>query len=232
MRLSTKFIFLIAGTLIVPFIAVFLVIVLSQLWNVSGQTQPFEIMRLKRTLKELERRGSDPEKILDLLRKDSPHAQAMVLDQEGHVAFSTYHAGSPTDLLIMDDAGRLYSFYKAKVLAPDGRAYFVVVSFSVRRVEQGPIQGLAVVIILGSILGFMTLISVFMIRSINVSIARLEEAARRISDGDLDFTLQAKGSDRIASLTHPNLPSASVHPSSRSPSCRCRPSRAAPHGHA
>jgi hypothetical protein len=31
---------------------------------------------------------------------------------------------------------------------------------------------------------------------------------------------------------HPNHPSASARPRSRSPSCRCRPSRAAPHGHA
>jgi signal transduction histidine kinase len=52
-----------------------------------------------------------------------------------------------------------------------------------------------------SVLGFMILMSVIIIRSINVSIARLEEGTRRISEGDLDFELQARGNDRIASLT-------------------------------
>ncbi len=46
-----------------------------------------------------------------------------------------------------------------------------------------------------------TILSLFIIRSINLSLKRIEEATRRVAEGDFDFELIAKGNDSIASLT-------------------------------
>ncbi len=46
-----------------------------------------------------------------------------------------------------------------------------------------------------------TILSFFIIRSINLSLKRIEEATRRVAEGDFDFELIAKGNDSIASLT-------------------------------
>ena len=43
--------------------------------------------------------------------------------------------------------------------------------------------------------------TIWIYRGINVPIGRLKDAAHRISDGDLDFTLQAEGNDEISVLT-------------------------------
>jgi len=46
-----------------------------------------------------------------------------------------------------------------------------------------------------------TILSLFIIRSINLSLKRIEEATRRVAEGDFDFELVSKGNDSIASLT-------------------------------
>jgi signal transduction histidine kinase len=51
------------------------------------------------------------------------------------------------------------------------------------------------------LISVMTILSVFMIRSINSSLKKIEEATSRVAEGDFEFELTAKGSDSIASLT-------------------------------
>ncbi len=46
-----------------------------------------------------------------------------------------------------------------------------------------------------------TVLSLFLIRSINSSLRKIEEATRKVAEGDFDFELKAKGNDSIASLT-------------------------------
>lgn len=46
-----------------------------------------------------------------------------------------------------------------------------------------------------------TILSLFIIRSINSSLRKIEEATRKVAEGDFEFELKAKGNDSIASLT-------------------------------
>lgn len=46
-----------------------------------------------------------------------------------------------------------------------------------------------------------TILSLFIIRSINISLRKIEEATRKVAEGDFEFELKAKGNDSIASLT-------------------------------
>lgn len=46
-----------------------------------------------------------------------------------------------------------------------------------------------------------TILSLFIIRSINRSLRNIEEATRKVAEGDFEFELKAKGNDSIASLT-------------------------------
>ncbi len=90
--------------------------------------------------------------------------------------------------------------YPFRYAVAERRGVFPLVGYPTES-EPGGESWYEMLIFPGSILTFMTLMSIFIIRSINSSISRLETATRRISDGDLDFHLEAQGSDRIASLT-------------------------------
>lgn len=46
-----------------------------------------------------------------------------------------------------------------------------------------------------------TILSLIIIRSINSSLQKIEEATRKVAEGDFDFELQDKGNDSIASLS-------------------------------
>ena len=46
-----------------------------------------------------------------------------------------------------------------------------------------------------------TILSLFIIRSINNSLRKIEEATRKVAEGDFEFELEVKGNDSIASLT-------------------------------
>lgn len=199
MRLSTKFILLISGSIVIPFLTVFLILAL-QFSDFPGQLPFLERIRLLRILEKLERRGSELDRIVGLIRGASPFAEALIVDREGRLLFSSFPVDSLREFLSGIGEGYPYTFHRAKVATPDGNTYSVVVGVPIEG-RLGLLRHSSMLIVVGSVLGFMTLMSVFIIRSINVSIARLEEATRRISDGDLDFRLQAKGNDRIASLT-------------------------------
>ncbi len=51
------------------------------------------------------------------------------------------------------------------------------------------------------LLSVFTLLSLGVIRSINISLRRIEEATRKVADGSFDFELPVKGNDSIASLS-------------------------------
>jgi signal transduction histidine kinase len=52
-----------------------------------------------------------------------------------------------------------------------------------------------------ALISVMTILSLLIIRSINSSLKRIEEATRRVAEGDFEFELTARGNDSIASLT-------------------------------
>ena len=198
MRLSTKFVLLVAGTIAIPFLVAGL-IVLVHFKEAPDRLSLFQHVKLLRTLRHLEIRGGDPGRAAALLREAAPGAEALILDAEGR---PVYRAGPEPPSVFPPAAGTgpLYSYLRARMTAPDGVVYSVLVGSPVVG-EPGSARWYLVLIVPVSVLGFMTLMSILIIRSINASIARLEAATRRISEGDLDFELRAAGNDRIASLT-------------------------------
>ncbi len=189
MRLSTKFILLVAGTVVIPVLAA-LVVLLLGLSDPSGRLLPRDLHGLRRTLSEMHRQEKeipDPQAILRRLQATSPRVQAVISDAQGKVVLSSVREGS------------WYVHFVETVAAADGQAYSVAVGFPLDAVLFRRHEFVLAIPL--SILGFLTLMSMLIIHSINRSISRLEEATRRISEGNLDFELRVQGNDRIASLT-------------------------------
>ena len=59
---------------------------------------------------------------------------------------------------------------------------------------------LTVGLVLVALLAFYVVMVIFITRSIAISVVELEEATRRVADGDFDLSIEAKGSNEITSL--------------------------------
>ncbi len=200
MRLGTKFALLIAGTIAVP-VATTVLIGLVAFAILPGPIKISDTLRIRRELSALSEKTADPALIPRLVHDASPYYDVLVSDDRHVLLSSTLHSDSLADILANGEGRQVLSFDRYAMHAPDGTPYSVYVGVRMISTQQAFLQRFMGVGFLLSLLGFMTLMSALIIRSINASIARLEEGTRRISEGDLDFELTAKGSDRIASLT-------------------------------
>ncbi len=158
-------------------------------------------IRTTMVIDSLRHASADPADIPRIVRASSPFMDVIVFDAEGAVLSSTLQADSLSTILSGDAGSRFLAFSKFPMRAPNGAPYSVVVGMRAHEPPRASWQRFIPMIALLSVLAFMTLMSMLIIRSINVSIAHLEEGTRRISEGDLDFELKARGNDRIASLT-------------------------------
>ncbi|MGA2478207.1 MAG: HAMP domain-containing sensor histidine kinase [Spirochaetia bacterium] len=200
MRLGTKFALLIAGTIAVP-VATTILIGLVAFTIFPGPIKISDAIRIRRDLSALSGKTADPAQIPRLVRDASPYYDVLVYSDRHVLLSSTLHSDSLADILANGEGRQVLSFDRYAMHAPGGTPYSVYVGVRMISTQQAFLQRFMGVVFLLSLLGFMTLMSALIIRSINASIARLEEGTRRISAGDLDFELNAKGSDRIASLT-------------------------------
>jgi signal transduction histidine kinase len=199
MRLGTKFALLIIGTLATPLLAMSLVALIVFVGTPSG-TGPAETIRAVITLHDLRQGRVNPADVPALLRAVAPHDDLLIVGEDKKVIYSSFDTSLEATLL--DTRWQTHTFSRVILTAPDGRPFAVVIGFHASGNPQPWLGGLTLLIVLGSLVGFMTVMSIVIIRSINFSIARLEEGTRRISAGDLDFELPVKGGgDRIASLT-------------------------------
>ena len=200
MRLGTKFVFLIVGTAFVPLVTILLMalVAFAILPDRTGFTTAVRTVVLVDSLRH---KRVDPSDIQRMEHAVSPSLEVMVFDDRGRLLSSTLRSDSLTEVLSGGTGSRFVAFNKFPMRAPDGSLYAMAVGIPMRDASQAPWQRFIPMILLLSVLGFMTLMSGLIIRSINVSIAHLEEGTRRISEGDLDFELRARGNDRIASLT-------------------------------
>jgi signal transduction histidine kinase len=199
MRLSTKFILLIAGSVIIPLIVMFFIF-LRGMGDPAGRFSPIKLLQLRKTISELEVHGGDPEKIRNLFEKISPHFEILIIDQGERIVYSSTKTKSYTDFLRIGENGYHYTFIHLRVPDKDGVVYSTLIGLPMEKVP-GSRRPYFMFIVFGSVLLFMILMSVFIIRSINNSISHLEKATRSISEGNLDFRLEARGNDSIASLT-------------------------------
>ncbi len=88
------------------------------------------------------------------------------------------------------------------VRTTDGRQFVIMAEFPREpRPDFRRRQALPGIITLSCLFIFAVFTSAAIIRYLTGSVRRLEQATRRISDGDLDFELTARGNSEIASLT-------------------------------
>jgi signal transduction histidine kinase len=199
MRLGTKFVLLIVGTLAAPLLAMSLVALIAfvGLPDRIGQTETFRTML---AMNGLRHRTVDPATVPGILRTAGPDNDLLVFDENGKVTYSSLTSDSLLSML--QDTHRLtHTFTRFLLTGTDGKQFGVIVGLHTGSDPRPWLRGVAFIIVIGSLVGFMALMSIFIIRSINSSIARLEEGTRRISAGDLDFELPVTSGDRIASLT-------------------------------
>jgi len=199
MRLGTKFVLLIVGTIAVPLLAMSLVALIA-LVGLPDRMGTAETIRTMIALNYLRHHKVEPARIPEIIRDAAPDNDLIVLDQTQRILYSSLRSDSLMELLL-DSQRQGYTFNRVTLTAPDGASFSIVVGFHTGIRPRPWVAGLVFTIVIGSLVGFMTLMSIIIIRSLNVSIARLEEGTRRISAGDLDFELAARGSDRIAILT-------------------------------
>jgi signal transduction histidine kinase len=199
MRLGTKFALLIMGTVATPLLAMSLVALIVFVGTPSA-TGPAETIRAVIALHDLRQRRVVPSEVPAILRAVAPHDDLLIVDENNTTIFSSFDMSLRETLL--DNKWQTHTFSRVTLTAPNGKPFAVVIGFHASGTPQPWLGGLTLLIVIGSLVGFMTLMSIVIIRSINASIARLEEGTRRISAGDLDFELPVKvGGDRIASLT-------------------------------
>ena len=201
MRLGTKFALLIVGTIAVP-VATTILIGLVAFTILPGPNQDFGRAADQAGAQRAQRKNGRS-------RADTPSRarRLPVLRRRWSTMIGTSSfrrrcdSDSLADILAKGEGRQVLTFDRYTMHAPDGTPYSVYVGVRMINAQQAFLQRFMGVVFLLSLLGFMTLMSALIIRSINASIARLEEGTRRISEGDLDFELNAKGNDRIASLT-------------------------------
>jgi signal transduction histidine kinase len=177
-----------------------LLIFLSEFVVPSDGTAPYEMPRLKRALRQLDDQNIDLERIPEVVQEASPHAEVFILDSENRIVETSAQVDSIMDLLNSSESTATHNIITIRIRDSLGAVYSVIVSLPVAR-GLDPMARYRALIIPASFLAFLTIMSILIIRSINASISRLEEATRRISEGDLDFQLHAEGGDSIASLT-------------------------------
>ncbi len=199
MRLAHKFVLLVAGSIVTPVLTV-MVLAALQVGGLPGGARPWDVFKLANAMGNLERGRIEPDRIIGFLREAAPAAEALVFAEDDRLAYSSAHSETLTGLLTAGDRRVRRILQQTRITGADGRRYTVVAALPAQRIATA-LHAFAGILVPGSFLAFLTVMSIFIIRSINVSIARLEEATRRISGGDLDFKLQARGNDRLASLT-------------------------------
>ncbi|HEY9594788.1 MAG TPA: HAMP domain-containing sensor histidine kinase [Spirochaetia bacterium] len=199
MKLGTKFVFLIVGAVLTPILAMALMTLLAFV-SFPESVGVTETVRTTMAISKLRHQRVEPWKVIDVIRAAAPDNDALVFDRDKRVLYSSLRTNSLLTVLL-DEKRDVHTFTREIFTAPDGSPFYVVIGFHSGDSPRPWFGRLAFTIAVGSLVGFMTIMSLLIIRSINASIARLVVATRRISAGDLDFQLPVDGRDSIGALT-------------------------------
>ena len=210
MKLRTQFVILVGGITAVPFLVTALTLVAQiSLARLREPLPNYEEMRVWMA-RHIPRviRDRDTDALLD----DRPAGlDVVILDQNEVVTASTIPdlargtsaAGAALWAYISANADR-YHFQIDSTEPRDGGASLVIIKLPRMRPDLARFRTLTIEVVTYSAIAlvvFSSLMSFFILRSLNSSIRSLEGATRRIAGGDLDFDLSVKGNDSIASLT-------------------------------
>ncbi len=210
MKLRTQFIILVGGIIAVPFLVSAFMLLLQ--YSVARGHEPmpnYEQIRswIVRHVPRAVKRHD-----LAALQDNRPAGlDIVILDKNEVVTTSTIAELQPGTSA---EGGALWAYISAnaehfhfqvdKEDAQGGDESLIILKVPRMRPDEARFRNLTVRVVMYTsvaLLLFSSLMSFFILRSLNGSIQSLEGATRRIAGGDLDFELPARGNDQIASLT-------------------------------
>lgn len=182
MNLRTRFVILIAGTIIIP------ILVMGISFTIFSKfiypSDPQDIAKdFNRSLKDI----NSEEQISELIENLEDAYFGMVIKNPEVIA---------SDIPDDETIGPKMIIETRRHTLGNGNEVLVILGVNI----LDDSAGIFTLIFLLSIIGALTIFSLLIIRSINNSINSLEAATGKIADGNLDFILNTEGSDRLGSL--------------------------------
>ena len=191
MKLKNRFIMIIVGTFLVPALVASLVIFLFTpdfMWfrrEHAGMREFLDQLDAAENLDGLVSLSSDFPKELFFY----------VFDEDRDII---YRRETEDKVRLFEEDTGQHTIITRQVVLSDGKAYTVMIGAAAVSMHM-PYPGLIVLI---SVLAFLSFLSAWTMRSINRSIKQLEEGTRRIADGDLDTPIVVHGDDTFVSLAN------------------------------
>ena len=198
MRLGHKFVLLVAGSIVTPVLTVLLLAAL-QVGGLPGGARPWDVFKLAHAMGSLEKGRVEPARIIGTLQAASPAAEALVFGEDGRLVYSSTRSGSLAGFLTAGDASARRILQQTRITATDGRVYTVVAALPAQRITSA-LHAFAGILVPGSFLAFLTVMSIFIIRSIEClhSQARTSHPPHQPRRPRLYAACQGKRSHRVA----------------------------------
>jgi signal transduction histidine kinase len=208
MSLKAKFFLLVAGIVIVPFLVTAAAISFHIARNARSEPvlNYFEILGWMRDEAIPKLKNGEQDVVLDTRPQGLDLA---IFDPDNTVFLSTiepFQQGEKSEykdiIAYMTQEGRDFEV-QVQTLNIGGKDFILLSQYAKNLNKKVlKIRSLQAVFYFSfTLFVFAFLFSFYLARSINNSIRRLEQATRRIAEGDLDFELNTEGKDEFASLT-------------------------------
>jgi signal transduction histidine kinase len=209
MKLRTRFALLVVGTIAVPLLVTGLVF-LVRFWVASRSESVPNYAGIVAWLKDFPPKFRQD--LLGVFAGRRPNGVELIaIDEENMVVASTipaFPSGSPIDqrrlLSYVRENADNYHFQFDSLHGEGDRPLLLLQLMRPPHPPFGLLRSRTLMTAAYGMIGlvaFSALVSFLFARYLNRSILTLEGATRRISEGDLDFQLVARGSDEVASLT-------------------------------
>ncbi len=210
MKLRTQFFILVGGIIAVPFLVSAFMLLFQ--FSVSRRLQPLpNYEQLMAWVTHQVPRALRRDDLTELDKERPPGLDVLLLDKAFTVIYSTIpqipagmsaQSAGVWSYIARNIATSHFQVDSAHVAGSEDS--MLILKLPRARPEEMRFRNVAVAIVMYTsiaLLLFSSLMSFFILRSLNGSIQGLEGATRRIASGDLDFDLPARGNDQISSLT-------------------------------
>ncbi len=194
MSLKTRFVLLVVGSVLIPNIIIMMIVGLS----FGGFNNIYALhkqMRIFYTVNKMIRHPVVQKDLFTYLKSSSPVDYYIFSIDKTFIASSTGVSNLEEAL----QGGRTFTVSEVSFTGKGSALLFLhlpaLEHFTLAK--QTPFQLVAPLVLLS----VLSLLSLVVIRSINSSLKKIEEATRMVAEGNYDFELPVKGNDSIASLS-------------------------------
>ncbi|MGM0433017.1 MAG: ATP-binding protein [Spirochaetota bacterium] len=192
MKLKNRFILIIVGTFVVPLVmTIVAMLIIAPEFVTIGKNMHSGV----RTFYDGIETASSLGEIEQLSRGLPERFFLLVLDDQNQVV---YRKGAGEENRLFSDETAHQSIISNRIELENGSVYTVVTGTDAIVRFRSYVD----LLIFGSLLIFLSLVSVLTLRSVNGSIRKMEAATRRIAHGDLDTPVAFRGDDVFESLAN------------------------------